>query len=203
MTKRKDIYTVDNIDAKNKIVSDIINQRYRFDPVDSIRHKLAAVKDMVASTGAPNQLVGIMLWSTFMSFEKFRIKYENMTSLYKEVTDNGSKIGPNNTVREAFVHIPEMTGMLPYPDFSIIKEYQLALRESVPPTDNFEQLRDKCYIEFDKILMYPRFYSVILGTNGEWAYNEPCIVESLGKTGMNSEVLGKFIKVVPSKLKSP
>lgn len=203
MAKRKDIYTVDNIDAKNRIISDIINNNhFRKSSLDKIKKTIDSFKEQLAIGESPTELVGIALWSQFMPFEKFRIKYENMTTFYKEVTGNASDIGKDYTVREVYVHIPEMTGMLPYPDFSVISEYYSVIKNPDPPnTDTFEELRTNCFNEFEKILMYPRFYTTVLGQNSSWRFNEPCLVKTLGPTGMPSEVVGKLIKILESKKK--
>lgn len=135
-----------------------------------------------------------------MTIEKFRAKYENMITFYKEVTNNGEDLSSTSAVRECYVHIPEMTGMLPYPDFENIKKYYQASQGNLGGLDveDFNELKIKCRTEFEKILMYPRFYSITQGVSNKWSFNEPCIVKSLGETGMNSEVLGKFIKTVKS-----
>lgn len=203
----KDIIS-NNIDAKNRIASSVINKRYNQSALDGIRSKLASVKDSEASKSAieDGQLAGVLLWERTFPFDIFKNKYENNITLYREITDKGNQGGPGYFVREAYVHIPEMTLMLPYPDFSIINEYF----ESV---DNLKDQKDamsdthlekqkKCEKEFKKIIMYPRFYQVTTSalSTRDADYNSLCLVKSLNKNGLMTESVGKFMKKIQTTL---
>lgn len=191
-----------NIDAKNRVVSDVVNRRYNRSALDDIRSRLSRIKESETYKSAieDGQLAGVLLWERTFTFLEFKAKYENNISFFREVTNKGESSG--DFVREAYVHIPEMTLMLPYPDFSIISEYLevLSKADSKEDTesDSFLEISEKCEKEFKKIIMYPKFYQVVSSVISPLnaSYNSVCLVRSLNKNGLMTESVGKYIKTI-------
>tara|TARA_B100001094_G_C18183200_1_gene802161 strand:+ start:1054 stop:1656 length:603 start_codon:yes stop_codon:yes gene_type:complete len=187
----------DNIDPKSRIISDVINNRYNKSSLNEIQTRLNSIKEDRAADDAVDdgELLGIALYSRTMPFEMFRKKYENNVSFYRQITDKNEKKKKSGFVREVYVHIPEISGMLPYPDFSIIGKHIEEIKSSSEPTDGFKVSQQKCEKELKKITMFPRFYECTTSAAG-YIYNEICLVKSLRKEGVSSESLGKFLKIV-------
>ena len=194
-----------NIDAKNRVVSNVVNRRYNRSALDDIRSRLSRIKESETYKSAieDGQLAGVLLWERTFTFLEFKAKYENNISFFREVTNKGESSG--DFVREAYVHIPEMTLMLPYPDFSIISEYLNALAALNEPgsgadakSDSFLDISEKCEKEFKKIIMYPKFYQVVSSVISPLnaSYNSVCLVRSLNKNGLMTESVGKYIKTI-------
>lgn len=191
-----------NIDAKNRIVSDVVNRRYNRSALDDIRSRLSRIKESETYKSAieDGQLAGVLLWERTFTFLEFKAKYENNISFFREVTNKGESSG--DFVREAYVHIPEMTLMLPYPDFSIISEYIKVLTEAKSEedrkSDSFLDISEKCEKEFKKIIMYPKFYQVVSSVISPLnaSYDSVCLVRSLNKNGLMTESVGKYIKTI-------
>lgn len=191
-----------NIDAKNRVVSDVVNRRYNRSALDDIRSRLSRIKESETYKSAieDGQLAGVLLWERTFTFLEFKAKYENNISFFREVTNKGESSG--DFVREAYVHIPEMTLMLPYPDFSIISEYLKVLNEADSEedtkSDSFLDISEKCEKEFKKIIMYPKFYQVVSSVISPLnaSYNSVCLVRSLNKNGLMTESVGKYIKTI-------
>lgn len=187
-----------NIDAKNRVVSNVVNRRYNRSALDDIRSRLSRIKESETYKSAieDGQLAGVLLWERTFTFLEFKAKYENNISFFREVTNKGESSG--DFVREAYVHIPEMTLMLPYPDFSIISEYLKVLNEADSKSDSFLDISEKCEKEFKKIIMYPKFYQVVSSVISPLnaSYNSVCLVRSLNKNGLMTESVGKYIKTI-------
>tara|TARA_B100000927_G_scaffold282683_1_gene269617 strand:+ start:1556 stop:2170 length:615 start_codon:yes stop_codon:yes gene_type:complete len=202
MAEDKQDVILSNIDAKNRIANEIINQRYNKHPLDVLKNRIQKIKEDEAVKGAveDGQLVGIMLWSKVITFTQFRKKYENITSFYREITDKGSNSSDTEFVREVYVHIPEMTTMLPYPNFNVIDKYMNYFNPDVnfsQQTAKFKEAEKECEKEFRKIVMFPRFYEVVSAPGRlPGSYNQPCLVQSLSGNGLSTEGLGKFIKQI-------
>ena len=191
-----------NIDAKNRVVSNVVNRRYNRSALDDIRSRLSRIKESETYKSAieDGQLAGVLLWERTFTFLEFKAKYENNISFFREVTNKGESSG--DFVREAYVHIPEMTLMLPYPDFSIISEDIKVLNEEPSEedtkSDSFLDISEKCEKEFKKIIMYPKFYQVVSSVISPLnaSYNSVCLVRSLNKNGLMTESVGKYIKTI-------
>lgn len=194
MTEDNNIYTPQNIDVKNRIIGDIINQRYNKTPYQTLRNYLSKIKENKALGISPKNLVGICLWTRMMTMEEFKAKYENMTTLFKHVTDMGQKASSRKNVLEAYVHIPELTGMLPSPDFAKINEY-FKLKKEGKNSSRFETITKEAKQEFRKITYYPRFYKAMDAISG--AYQGRAVeVESLSSSGFITEAIGSFVRVL-------
>ena len=193
-----------NIDAKNRTVSSVINQRYNQSALDAVRNRLSKIKEREAVRSAieDGQLAGILLWERTIPFTVFEAKYSNNISFYREITEKGKLGGPAFFVREAWVHIPEMTLMLPYPDFGIVNEYFQSLKSVKnnvdANSDSHLELQKKCKKEFEKIIMYPKFFQVATSVLDPLSvsYNSPCLVRSMNKNGLMTESVGKFIETI-------
>lgn len=187
----------ENIDPKSRIISDVINNRYNKSSLNEIQVRLKSIKEQRAKDEAVDdgELLGIALYSRTMPFEMFRKKYENNVSFYRQITDKNEKRKKTGFVREFYVHVPEITGMLPYPDFSIIEKHIDEIVSGAEPTDGFKVNQQKCEKELRKITMFPRFYECTTSAGG-FLYNTICLVKSLRKEGVTSESLGKFLKIV-------
>lgn len=192
-----------NIDPKSRIISDIFNHRYNKNVLSDVKTRLDQVKKTHAAQGAVDdgELVGIALFFNYMNFAAFAKKYENNISFFREITSKGKTKG--DYVREVFVHIPEITGMLPYPNFVIINNYLINTREPTAANTGAQDATEiACEKELKKITMFPRFYEIVNAAGHAIPTgNSACLVKSLRKEGLPSEVLGKFIKVLqPRKL---
>jgi hypothetical protein len=192
MTK-DNIYTPRNIDAKNRIVNDVVNQRYNNTALSKIRNYLARIKKN-NTLSSPESLVGICLWSRMMPMQEFKAKYENMTTLFKLVTDQGQKTSNKKSVLEAYVHIPEITGMLPKPDITIIDEY-FELKKEGKNSSRFETISKDAKKEFVKMTYYPRFYRAFDAISSGYQ-GKAVEVKSLSKSGFNTEAVGVFVKLL-------
>ncbi len=187
----KDKYNIRNIDEKNRIISDVVNRRYNQGPLSRIQNILSQVKKN-SILSSPESLVGVCLWSNRMTMASFKAKYENMTTLFREITQKGEKTKDTNTVLETYVHIPELTGMLPYPDFTIIEKY-LRLRNEAKDSDQFEKTQKEVEKEFKKITYYPRFYKAF-DSAPTVGIERPVEVKTLKSSGLNTDAIGVFIK---------
>ncbi|OUV99304.1 MAG: hypothetical protein CBD16_08380 [Betaproteobacteria bacterium TMED156] len=188
------IYTPQNIDVKNRIIDDIVNQRYNKSPYQTLKSYLKRIKEDKALGISPKSLVGICLWTRMMTMQQFKSKYENMTTLFKHVTDLGQKTSKRKNVLEAYVHIPELTGMLPSPDFAKINEY-FKLKKEGKNSSRFETISKEAKVEFRKITYYPRFYKAMDAISGTYQ-GRAVEVESLSSSGFATEAIGSFIRVL-------
>ena len=190
----ENIYTPQNIDVKNRIIDEIVNQRYNKSPYQTLKNYIKSIKESKATSLSPKSLVGICLWTRMMSMEEFRAKYENMTTLFKHVTDMGQKTSKRKSVLEAYVHIPEITGMLPLPDFTKIDEY-FKLKKQGKNSSRFETITKEAKQEFRKITYYPRFYKAMDAISGTYQ-GRAVEVESLSSSGFMTEAIGSFVRVL-------
>jgi hypothetical protein len=190
-----------NIDPKSRIISDIFNNRYNKNALSTVKHRLDEVKKTAAKDGAVNdgELVGVALFFNYLSLAIFKKKYENNISFFREIVSKGEG-GTKSFIREVFVHIPEITGMLPYPNFTVINTHMKEVLDTdTRRSDDFITNQTACEKELKKITMFPRFYENVSsgGGSGFAAMDKLCLVKSLRKEGLPSEVLGKFIRVLP------
>lgn len=193
MSENNNIYTPKNIDVKNTIITGIVNQRYNKNALDDVRNLLDSVKEK-STLSSPESLVGLCLWSRMMTMEQFTAKYENMTTVYKLVTDKGQKASKTKSVLEAYVDVPEITGMLPRPDFSKIQEY-LKMKKQGESSSIFERVSKEAQKEFEKITYFPRFYKAFDSITSVYT-NRPVEVKSLSTSGFNTEAIGIFVRVL-------
>ena len=114
------------------------------------------------------------------SVEEFQKMYPKDTSFYKSVVQkDGKAINPKKdaSIIRAYCYIPEISGVLPFPDLSKVQAFLELWNKSSMPTDVSKQedymaKREKdiikmypdLYKEFQKVVMHPMFYKYVEST---------------------------------------
>ena len=141
-----------NFDARNRVVSDVINRSYTQSPLSELKGRIKAIKDQIATVDEED-LVGQILFARNWTMTQFKDKFKGNVQFMKHVTQDYAKQGHNKTVREYFVHIPELTGMLPYPNLETIKREYIS--SSASTAENAGEEYEK---QLRIVSMYPRFF---------------------------------------------
>ena len=121
-----------------------------------------------------DEFLGYVLFSHLIKIEKFEQIYDQSSEFFKELMYAQEIVEPRKdaSIIQYRVHIPELTGMLPFPDFSNYakylkmtnelllidfntaedeKRYERLLKES-------EELKKEFWPEVLKLDLFPRFY---------------------------------------------
>lgn len=173
---------------------DIANQSSNTSPESSLIGKesglsaigkvIAAVNEVkskqAATSKTSEEFMGIVLMTSpplAMSVEEFEKIYPKDTSFYKSIVQkDGKAINPKKdaSIIRAYCYIPEVSGVLPFPDLSKVQAFLKLWNKSAMPTDTKKQeeymaKREKdiinmypdLYKEFQKVVMHPIFYKYV------------------------------------------
>lgn len=162
-----------NIDFQTgKHASEIFNRSQRVNTFDKIGSLLADVKSKHQSS-EPDIYYGLILYSNKIDLEFLSDRYGTESRIYNDIikqhTAKDSK--SKGDLYECIVHIPEITGMLPWPDFTKIQPALLdpanfsSSASAVVTVEDFERMKQnypkvfsEAFPEVIKLSLYPRFY---------------------------------------------
>ena len=121
--KRNDIVGT-NIDiAASKVANGIINNSPYSTPQDKIKSLLTEVRDRHQNV-EPDEYFGYCLYSDRWTIAKFQSLFPPESKFYKDVVfaKNKKKPEAGATILCCRVHIPEITGVLPFPELGMISK---------------------------------------------------------------------------------
>lgn len=156
-----------NIDlVAGKYVSELINNSQRLSMFD----KLKAVVDIVRSRNQATkdgEYLGCLLDTVKRDAEYLHDIYGENSKFFSDIIkEHGkSKVSKKSTIYECRVHIPELTGMLPWPSQVTINAAKTDPAEAAAETNDAvkraKEYPDKvaaAFPELMKLLLYPKFY---------------------------------------------
>lgn len=170
-------------DVEGKYVSRILNnddQQDAFDRMKSFFDEVRASHQKIEK----DEFYAFTLYSRKMTLTEFVSYYPAESPFFKETINEKGSISVNEsaTVVEARIHIPEISGMLPLPDWSIYaKRRQLLTKRATSqekgsnPKDaedvekELKQATEDWYKEILKISLFPKaYYYTEKGENLDW-----------------------------------
>tara|TARA_B100000927_G_scaffold291248_2_gene292561 strand:+ start:2894 stop:3520 length:627 start_codon:yes stop_codon:yes gene_type:complete len=168
MSKYKGTEETKNIDlTEGRFVDGLINNTPDVDAFDQISQILKKVKENDASDD-PDVFYGFNFWTMPRTLDYMNKYYGEDSQFYKEVLRTNSsdaKVPKNSTVYECKVHIPEITGILPYPSITkIIGATSAKNLEALPDAviKSYNKSRPERlavgFTEILKLAMYPSFF---------------------------------------------
>ena len=156
-----------NIDlVAGKYVSELMNNSQRLSMFD----KLKAVVDIVRSRNQATkdgEYLGCLLDTVKRDAEYLHDIYGENSKFFSDIIkEHGkSKVSKKSTIYECRVHIPELTGMLPWPSQVTINAAKTDPAEAAAETNDAvkraKEYPDKvasAFPELMKLLLYPKFY---------------------------------------------
>lgn len=140
--------------------------------IDILRNQIDAFKkkEGIEFSKDKGKYLGILLASSApMTIDEFKEYYPKSEHFYSEVLQrSGKRLEPaiDGYFLECYVHIPEITSMLPLPDMNVIyeynKKYQLSTSQGNDRAeDDFKELTESYTAlkgELALITMFPKFY---------------------------------------------
>ena len=141
------------------------------DPVDLIRSVFDDIKAKNQSI-KKDEFFGYCLYSRRILAQEFSTMYPTDHAFFKETLNVQGKNNhhPSAQFVEARFHIPEVTGLYPFPDWSIYKNIETLLRQASDAQQRDDQkkfnivekklkeVNKKWYKELLKISLYPKMY---------------------------------------------
>ena len=165
MTEKNSSFS--NIDLQaGRAVDEILNSNQKVNSIDKIKALLSRVKEDHASAD-PGEYYGLLLHTIPRSTEYMDSLYNSESKFYKEImrAHGTGKSSKKSTIYECTVHVPEVSGVLPYPDLDIIHESLKPPNEAASETYDYgEWLKEypsklaAAFPEILKLSMYPKFY---------------------------------------------
>ncbi len=191
-----------NIDlVAGKYVSELINNSQRLSMFD----KLKAVVDIVRSRNQATkdgEYLGCLLDTVKRDAEYLHDIYGENSKFFSDIIkEHGkSKVSKQSTIYECRVHIPELTGMLPWPSQVTINAAKTDPAEAAAETNDAvkraKEYPDKvaaAFPELMKLLLYPKFYYYNPDT-GAPPPGRMCIVKF--SDAMPTKGLGIYVKTL-------
>lgn len=191
-----------NIDlVAGKYVSELINNSQRLSMFD----KLKAVVDIVRSRNQATkdgEYLGCLLDTVKRDAEYLHDIYGENSKFFSDIIkEHGkSKVAKQSTIYECRVHIPELTGMLPWPSQVTINAAKTDPAEAAAETNDAvkraKEYPDKvaaAFPELMKLLLYPKFYYYNPDT-GAPPPGRMCIVKF--SDAMPTKGLGIYVKTL-------
>ena len=191
-----------NIDlVAGKYVSELINNSQRLSMFD----KLKAVVDIVRSRNQATkdgEYLGCLLDTVKRDAEYLHDIYGENSKFFSDIIkEHGkSKVSKKSTIYECRVHIPELTGMLPWPSQVTINAAKTDPAEAAAETNDAvkraKEYPDKvaaAFPELMKLLLYPKFYYYNPDT-GAPPPGRMCIVKF--SDAMPTKGLGIYVKTL-------
>ena len=135
--------------------------------VDSLTNQIEEQKKQIAKNTIAEKgtFLGVMLaCSAPMSLDEFSSYFPKNESFYSEVLQkSGKKLEPSvdGYFLESFVHIPEITSMLPFPNLKSIYEFNNIYGSDMKTQDKIKQIEnryDDLIAELIKVTTFPKFY---------------------------------------------
>jgi hypothetical protein len=181
MTRPTNIQTQGSTTAKQSpVLTKDVNQtpfQRLVSAIDWVRKK-----DATDSKKA-EKFYGIVLASTAIPLAKFSEKYPEATSFYRSVIQKEGKVikpKKDSYIIKAHCYVPEVSGILPFPEYETYNRYLCLYNGTDQPTlkdgqsqeqfqREYQEYRDKTqkeivkiypklFKEFQKIVMHPLFY---------------------------------------------
>lgn len=185
MTETKGTENTKNIDlVAGKVISEIINNHEDVNAFDVVRNLLKRVKEK-ETTQDPDVFIGYNFYTIPRDLHYLDKYFGKESKFYKEILRGSNTKGEINPksglVFECKVHIPEITGILPYPDINKIIGAMSREPEKIVETarKDYEKQRPKRLAEgFPEILklsMFPSFY--YYADSGAPAFGHYCKVK--------------------------
>ena len=156
-----------NIDlVSGKYVSELANNNQRVEVFD----KLKAIVDEVQArhqAPKPGHYLGCLLDTVKRDVDYLDGLYGQESKFFSDiVSEHGkSKVTKNSVIYECRVHIPELTGMLPWPSQVTINAAKSDPAEAAAETNDAKQRAKeypdkvaRAFPEMMKLLLYPKFY---------------------------------------------
>lgn len=176
--------SVQNLSPNTSAGSETFNRDKTQSPFQKLSSAIDWIKKKEASTSKKSdKLYGIVLTSRAMPIVRFKEKYPEDTSFYKSVIQkNGKVIKPkkDSYIIKAHCYIPEVSGILPFPDYDLYNRYlclyngtEEPIRKENQTNSEYEKeyqeyrnrtekeiqkIYPKLFKEFQKIVMHPVFY---------------------------------------------
>lgn len=170
----KDFNNLVNISAERAKGLDEINNRdfsqNHIDKMTSYFQTIKAKNNKIEK----DEFLGYVLFTNLITVKNFENIYDQSSAFFKELMYNEETVEPRKdaSIIQYRVHIPEITGMLPFPDFSKYARYFRIMDEawdldsSVPEEKKkfdkmkkeAELLKEEFFPELMKIDLFPKFY---------------------------------------------
>lgn len=168
-TREKAFNQVVNVPVDDRQVDEINNRDYSMKPLDKMSSYFESLRAKNKKI-EKNEFFGYILWAQRMRIDKFQEIYDPSTDFYKEILNasNVTKVKPGSMFISYRVHVPEISGMLPFPNFSFwIKSEKLkddaAMSDDEQKIEKMlkeaEGLVKKSIPEVLKVDLFPRMYS--------------------------------------------
>ncbi len=92
-----------------------------------------------------DEFYGYLLWAHLISVEKFEQIYDSSSSFYKEIMNAAGNINPKSSgsIVQYRIHVPEITGMLPFPDMTNFFKSEIVLDEAIFLDEEAQNAADK------------------------------------------------------------
>ncbi len=173
MTKKTNLDDIVNITLDGRHRDAIYNNDNVQNPVDKIRAMLDKIKSTHQSLRSDKEeLFGYNLFSRRVTMNEFVMMYPEDSAFFKELLNhkNVNKANAAAHFVECRIHIPEITGLFPLPDWSILREQNKLYDdyENVSAENNQKKMKEidkkiedtnkKLFKEILKINLYPRMY---------------------------------------------
>ena len=161
----KDTKNIDLIEGR--FVDSVINNKFDLDVFDTINNLLTNIKENDSSTKV-GEFYGFNFWTMERTLDYFDKYYNKDSKFYKEVmraNNSGDINQETGTIYECKVHIPEITGILPYPDITKIIGATKAKNLNQLPAAVVKSYKKgqperlaEGFSEILKLAMYPSFF---------------------------------------------
>jgi hypothetical protein len=171
--------------------------------VDTIANLLRSIKQKLASSD-PNQFAGFILWTVQRDVAYMNQYFGKKSKFFKDIIQKNKKtattVPENATFYEAKVHIPEITGCLPFPDMDLVygayKPSDQKMNDQARA--DWEKQRPQrlaaAFPEILKISLYPSFFHYSKG-EGKPIPGHLCMVSF--SEAMPSKGFGIYNNLVP------
>jgi len=165
----------------------VLNDDPTITPIQHLVNSVRWIKKREASSSKKSSVFGgIVLSASDMSIANFKKKFPEESSFYKSVVQKSGKvITPKRdaSIIKAHCYIPEVSGILPFPDYETVNTYLSLYNGSNEPVkmeeqsneefekiytdysnkrkDSMQKIYPSLYKEFQKIIMHPIFYKYV------------------------------------------
>ena len=164
MTTNTDNPNIDLIAGKH--VTDLPNNNQRLSIYDKLKSIVAEVQSKHQAPKDGHYL-GCLLDTVKRTAEDIKDIYGFESKFYSDIVKQHGKseIKPDSTIYECRVHIPELTGMLPWPKQSLINAAKSDPSEAAQETTDAEKRAKEypgkvaaAFPELMKLMLYPKFF---------------------------------------------
>ena len=199
VSKNRNASNIDLIAGKK--VTNVLYSNQRTDFYDKMTSYFSEVKAKHQSL-EPGEYMGLLLYTINRKVSELLEFYPEQSKFFTQIMkEHGkSEYTENSTIYECIVHVPELSGVLPWPNSDAIIEAFSDPEEAAISVSDFEERKKsypkkvaKAYPEILKLAMYPKFY-YFNPDYGAPAFGNMCIVQF--SDSISTKGLGIYVKTL-------